>query len=161
ADRHVDEEDRAPAECRDVEGDEPSAQAKSDRGAEAEREAEDAERTAALVIAEQAMDGRENLRYHQRSGRSLRRARRHQLATRARQAAPRGGQGETHETEQEYRLRSADIAETSTGDDQRGERDLIKHDDSLDLAGGCVEVGADRGDRHVDDERVDHEDELG
>ena len=52
------------------------------------------------------------------------------------------------------------IAETSPCDDQGREGDLINDDDGFDPGLGHREIGADRGDRDIDDERVHHEHEL-
>src|SRR5262249_32787714 len=128
--------------------------------AEAEGEAEDAEGAAAFLIAKEAVNGRQHLRGHQCCPRTLQHARGDPLAARMRQAAPRPGPREFPEAGQKNEARATEVAQAPAGDDERGECDLIEHDYALNLAGGRVEVGADRGDRHIDDESVDHEDEL-
>ena len=82
------------------------------------------------------------------------------IARRSGQSAPQRGQREAEDAGDEDALAADDVAEPAAGDHQRGVGDLIDRDDRLDLGGAGVQVGADRRDRDVDDERVDHGEEL-
>ena len=102
----------------------------------------------------------EHLRHHHRRGTSLAARAKISIAARSRQPAPQRGQREAEDAGDEHALAADDVAEPAAGDHQRGVGDLIDRDDRLDLGGIGMQVGADRRDRDVDDERIDHGEEL-
>ena len=70
-DRDVDEEHQPPAHVRPAEGDQPATDQRAQRGADPHRRAEDAERPAPLIAAEQLLHQAGHLRVDQPTGQPL------------------------------------------------------------------------------------------
>ena len=107
------------------------------------------------------LDGRQDLRHHHR---------RHETLEETRADQHLGGVGETRECGREREARHADqkqllvakdVAEPPAGDQEQREGERIAGDDPLDRRVARAEAVADRGDRHVDDRRIEHVHEEG
>jgi hypothetical protein len=160
ADRSVDKEDRTPAEPGQIERHQPAADDETDGPAEPERNPENRKRAAAAFVGEQAVDRGEHLRHHQRGGEALGETRQDQRSSGRRETAGKRRCDKTDEPDQEQAPRPIHVAEPAAGDDHRRISDLIDRDHALDLRRAGVEIGADRRDCDVHNERVDHIHEL-
>ena len=110
-------------------------------------------------IGEQRVDAREHLRHHDSRSGALHSAADDQARRGTRQAAPQRCQGEA-QTPAGIALAAKDIAQPAAGDHQGGIGDLIDRDDRLDFRAAGVQIGADRRQRDIDDERIHDREEL-
>ncbi len=158
-DRHVDEVAGAPAEAEQVDVDQQAADQLPAGSGEAEHEAVDGERSRARLALVLEADDRQRLRRHQRGGGALHDAAGDQDRRVGREAADGGGGGEQREADAEDAAAAGEVAEPPAEDQPGGERDPVGGDHELHRAGACLQVGLGRGDRDVDDEEVERDDE--
>ena len=161
AERHVDEEDRAPAGAEDVEVDQRAAEHRPEHRAQPDHGAEQAERLADLVGREDLADDPEALRDQERGEQALDQARGDQRAGGGREPAQHRRGSEAGDADQEQAAAAVDVAEPRAGDEADGERQRVAADHPLQPGRAGAEVAADgrRGD--VDDHAVEQVHALG
>ena len=130
----------------------PMASAGRDAGPDADGRAE-------LLAREGRDDDREGQRVHQRPADALAGAERDEPLDARRQGAGDGHGREDHEADQEHVLAAEAVAQLAAEHDQHGERQDVGVDRPLELRRGRVEIALDRGQRHVDDRVVEHDEE--
>ena len=154
-DRHVDVEDRAPA---DVLG-EQAADQRADRERERRDTRPDADRRAALARRERGRDDRERGRVHQRGAGALDDAGADQEPRARRERAGERGAAEDRQADDEDAPAPEQVGQLAAGEHQRGECERVAGDDPLELREPGPELTLDRGQRHVHDRVVEHDHE--
>jgi len=157
-DRDVDEEDPAPP--RDL--GQGAARDEAGRGAEPEQRGPDAERAGALAaLGERRHEDRQGGGGQQRGAEALQPARAdEQLGASGGRAAGRE-QGEHGHAGDEHAPAAEDVGGAAAQQQEAAEHEQVGVDHPGQRALGEAEVGADRGQRRVDDRVVDRGDELG
>jgi hypothetical protein len=160
-DRHVDQEDRPPAEAEQVVLDEQPAEQRPAHRAEAGGDAEPGQCLDPLGRREDDLDDGEHLRDHDRAHRALHHPAGNQHARALRGAAQRRHDREAGHADQEQALAPERVAEPPAGDqDQRvGER--VPGQGPLHVRIAGVQVALDGRDRDVDDGHVEEVHESG
>lgn len=159
SDGHVDQEDRTPAKVEHVGLDQRAAEDLAERGGRSTRDAEHRHRAGPVLASEQTADGGEHLRSHRGGRGALDDPGGEQHTDGRRKSADQRHQGEADEAGEEHPLAAEAVAEAAADDEQGGVGDAVAADDELELARVRVQVGADRGQRHVDDEEGEHRQE--
>ncbi len=155
---HVDDERPPPR----VVGGEEAAEHWAERRARAGDGAPHGERGGALAALERARDDRERCRQHQRRAEAFDdRLADDELGHRARHRREQRSRAEQSGADDEDAPVAVDIAEPSTDDQERRERERVAGDDPLQARQGGVEVAQDGGDGHVEHGVVEHHDERG
>ena len=156
AQRHVDEEDRPPAEP----GDQNAAERWTERGADRGHRSEQPHGAAGLCLRNRLADKRHGEGHHDGRAEALRRPGGDQQPERGRDAAQDRGHREQDDSGQQQPPAADDVAEPSDADDQGGDGEEIGEDDPLDLLEGGGErlrqrrqadigdAGAERGQQH-------------
>ena len=161
ADRQVDEEHRPPAVVDAEQRDQRAADERADRGRHADGRAEEAERLAALLAPEQALDEARDLRADETAGESLDDPHQHERERRRRQ---RGGRARDHEqrhAEHEHRPPAVRVAEAPRRHEQQPQRERVARDDPLQLVRLRVQALLDARQGDVDDRDVEQGHEPG
>src|SRR3954454_17509898 len=157
ADRHVDEEDRRPAEPLGQH----AAQQDAGGGAETAERAPDAESAVAgCPFLERRRDDREARRRDHRAADALDRASAEEAGWGARERAEEGGGGEQGGAREEYSPAPEEVGGPPAEEEQSGERKRVGVDDPLQTGGREPEAVLDRRQRHVHDRDVQDDHEL-
>ena len=156
AQRHVDEEDRPPAES----GDQNAAERRAERGADRGHRSEQPHGAAGPRLRNRLADERHGEGHHDGRAEALRRPGGNQQPERGRDAAQDRGHREQDDSGQQQPSAADDVTEPSDADDQGGDGEEIGEDDPLDLLEGGGErlcqrrqadigdAGAERGQQH-------------
>jgi hypothetical protein len=134
---------------------------RADRGRDADGGTEVAERLAALLAPEQALDEARDLRGDQAAGKPLQDAQQHQRDGGRRQPARRAGHHEQGHADHEHRASAVRVAEAARRNEQQAERERIARDDPLELVRLCVQAPLDARQRDVDDRDIKQRHEAG
>ena len=155
SDRQVDEKNHAPAEAGQIRIDQKSADDLSGNSAEAECQAEPAERAAAFRFrgAAGAQHG-VDLRRQDRGHCALHKAGGDERDGGGREPAQERGQREANEAEQEDALAAVDVPQPPTGDEQDAIAHRITGEHELEVTDGRVQVVGDTRQGDVGDHRV-------
>jgi hypothetical protein len=157
-DGHHREEDARPRETLD----QPAAEDRPGRDRDPRGRTPEADRPRTLgALYEHVGDDRERGWKDHRGAQAHEAACRDQLPRRARQAARRAAQAEDRETREQHALAAEAVREAAGGQQQRGEHEVVRIDDPLQLAVGCMQLAHQRGQRDVDDRRVEVDREGG
>ena len=159
-DRHVDQEQPAPAVVLAGGGDDQPAEHRAGGRRGRDGEAEQPERAAALGAAEQLLDQPGVLRGQQAGRRALHQAGQHHQRGAGRQADGGAGDHEAGQPDQHHPAPAVGVAEPAAGDQRQPEGERVARDDPLDGARGGVEAALHRGDRDVDDRDVEQRHEA-
>ena len=161
AQRHVDEEDHAPAGAEQIGGDQPAGEDRAGDGGEAHDRAEGGEGAAHLLGREDRLDHAEPLRDEQRAEAALKDAGGDEDVGRRRQRAGDRGQGEPGDADHEHPSAAEDIAQATADDHEHGEGERVARGPPLHGGGAAAELVADgrRGDG--DDGAVEQIHDLG
>ncbi len=159
-DRHVDQEHRPPAAAEEVGADQHAAEDLAERHAPGQHRRVEAECPGAGGAGEGALQQAHHLGHHQRRAGALEQPEGDQPAGGRGEAAGERGGGEGGEAELEEPAVAVPGAEAGAGDEQDGVGDGVAGDDQLQGGPGGAQVGADGGDRDVDDGDVEHGHEL-
>ena len=135
AQRHVDEEDRPPAES----GDQNAAERWTERGADRGHRSEQPHGAAGLCLRNRLTDKRHGEGHHDGRSEALRRPGGNQQPERGRDAAQDRGHREQEDSGQQQPSAAGDVTEPSDADDQGGDGEEISEDDPLDFLEGGVE----------------------
>ena len=120
----------------------------------------DGDRPAPLArVAEDVGQDRQRRRHDQRATDAHERPGEDQLRRRVRKGGGRRSDPEQHDADLQRALAPEAIGQAAAREQQTGEHDHVGVDDPLDLAVAGAEVGDQRGDRHVEDRVVHHDDE--
>ena len=152
--RHVDQEDRAPAQARHVPGDERAPEDRRPDHGEADRRAERAERLAEVVGRECGLEDAEALRDQHRAEQALCDAEADQHARRGREPAQRRRGDEPDEPDEEHAPSSVQVAEAAAGDQPGREGERVARGHPLDHRVAAAQLRADRGGRDAHDRAV-------
>ena len=156
AQRHVDDEDRAPPEV--VE--QVAADDRAERDAEPGGRGPDADgRPPLALVLEHADQQRQRRGHDQRGARAHHRARRDQRPDAARVRRRRRGGAEHEQPGEQHAPASVAVAERPGEQQQPGERERVRVDHPLELAEVRVELAHQRRQRDVDDRVVDDDGE--
>ncbi len=161
ADRQVDEEHRPPAVVDAEQRDQRAAGERADRARHGDSRAEQAERLAALLAAEQALDEARDLRADETAGEPLDDPRQHELERRLRQGAGRARDHEQRYADHEHRPPAVRVAETPRRHEQQPQRERVARDDPLQLVLLRVQAPLDTRQGDVDDRDVEQGHEPG
>jgi hypothetical protein len=157
ADRDVDEQHPAPGQA----AREDPAEQHAGRAAGARDGAPDAERAVALgAFGERGRDDRKRRRRDDRRAESLDCARDDQPRLRLGQATGQRSEREHDQPDHEHAPAAEQVGETPAEQKEAAEREGVGVHDPREVVAREVQVGADRGERDVDDRRVDHDHEL-
>ncbi len=156
ADRHVDEEDQAPARCLpEVGADERTGEDRRSEHGEARCRAEQPGGLAELLVVEDLLQHAEPLRDHQCAEAALQRSEGDEHAHVLAEGAGSREQGESRQAEQEHAAAAEDVTEPGACDQQHGEGQRVGGAQPLDGALSATEVQADGRPRDVDDGGVE------
>ncbi len=157
--RHVEQEDRAPAGAEQVGGNEHPAEHLADHDRDAADRAVDAERAAAGGALGGGGDGAEHLRDQQRGRGALGGPGGDQGPRVGGEAAGQRGEGERGGADHEQSAAAEDVAEAPAEDEQHGEGDAVAGGDQFEDGGPGGQVLVDGRQGDVDDEEVEHRQE--
>jgi hypothetical protein len=156
-DRHVDDEDPAPAERL---GEQPAEQC-AGRAADRSHRPPKPERAVALVaLGEAGREDRERRRRHDGAAEPLRGARADERQLVLRQPAGERRQREQREAAREHLAPPEQVGCAAAEQQEARERERVRVDDPGEARGLEAEVGRDRRQRHVHDRDVEHDHEL-
>ncbi len=156
ADRHVHEEDEAPADRVD----ERAAQHRSESDAEAHHRAPDADRLRPLArVVEDVAHDRERDGVEHRAAERLKRARRDQHVEAGRHEAQCRADHEHDQARLEDALAAKAVSHRTAEHQQARERERVRVDDPLQAGERRAQVVVDRRQRHVHDRRVEPDDQ--
>jgi hypothetical protein len=155
-DRHVDQEDRAPAPAEQVGVCQQPAEHEPERGGEAENRAVHPERLAALLARENSAESGQDLRDHGRCGSTLHDSRRDEGARTLGETRGEARGSEDCDPGQEHTLTPQLVAKAPSNDQGRREGKHVRGHRPLKLRAARAEIAADRRQRHVHDRDVDH-----
>jgi hypothetical protein len=156
-DRHVDDQDPAPAQRLGEHAAEQRAGCAADRS----HRAPEPERAVALVtLGEAGREDRERRRRHDRPAEPLRRAGGHERQLALREPAGQRGEREQREPAGEHLAPPEQIGGATAEQQEAGERERVGVDDPGQAGGREAEVGGDRRQRDVHDRHVEHDHEL-
>ena len=161
AERHVHQEDRAPAESEQVAVGERATQDRRGDRRQAHDRPEQRERFRELGLVEDLLEHAEALRDQERSERALCDARGDQDAAGRRRRTQRGGGREADDAHDEETAAAESIAEAGTGDQEHRERECVGRAQPLECRRAAAQVGADRRSGDVHDRPVDQVHDLG
>ena len=117
SDRHVHNEDAAPAHVEKVGRDEPAAEDQSPDGPQRAQRSNDAQNRGALLRREHHLHAGEHLGHHDSGERALNHAGRDEQVARLGQCCPEGGEGESHHPDHEDAPVPEDIAQSTARDE--------------------------------------------
>ena len=155
SDRHVDQEQRAPAGAERVELQQPAGDDRAEHGRQPDRRAHRRERLAHVLRGEQLADQAERLRHHHRGGQPLQRPGRDEGLAGRRERAPDRRDHEAGQAEQHHPAAAEQVAEPRAGHQADRQREGVRRRDPLQGRGAHRQVGADRRGGDVDDRRVE------
>ena len=138
-----------------------AAEQQADRRAGGRDRGEDAERLRTLGrVGERDGEQRQRRRGEQRAERALQRPGDHQDPEGRREPAEERGGGEADQAGDEGPLAPEEVADLAADEQQAAERERVGGDDPLAVLGREPKVLLRRGQRDVDDRRVEHDHEL-
>ena len=149
--RHVQEEDRAPADVLD----QPAAGDGSEGRRHGAETGPRANRRAAIGVVERGADNREAPRYEEGGADALRRARHDERARGSSETAGDRRDGEQHDAGEERPLTSELIAHRAADENQTAQEQGVRLDHPLDVSDGRVQLCLERGQSNVHHGRVD------
>jgi hypothetical protein len=150
-DRHVDEEDRAPAGREQIEADQAAAGERTGDRAQAHHRAEDPERLLLALVPEQLPHEAEALRDHHRRAHPLKRTGRDQRSRRRRERAQRRRGGEAGDPAEQHPPAPEDVAEAAPEQQRDRHRQRVGGRDPLQRGERSAEIALDRGRRGLRD----------
>ena len=154
-DRHVDVEDRLPADRLDQH----AADHRADRDGAADRGAPDADRGAAVAAAVGRREQGQRRGEHHRPADALQPAREVEHERRGREPAQRGGGREHREADEEHAAAADPVGDRAGREQERRERQRVGVDHPLEVLERGAEVALDVRQRDVHDSDVDQEHE--